>query len=116
LSGHENGDVDSRHVDLSALLADIEGEMRARRMWSDEPPAPAAMASRMPFCYDTLPLAAWLQWVLLPRLRLVIERDDPLPLASDIWPLAQHEFQKLGRDAGKLLQLIRQLDELISGD
>ena len=107
---------DSRHARLSALLKLIEGEMRNLHLWSEQPPTPSAMASRTPFCYDTMPLAAWLQWVLLPRLRAAVERNEVLPDASDIAPLAEHELRDLGVNPYRLIDLIREVDELIGGE
>ena len=88
--------------------------MRNLRLWSAQPPAPAAMASRMPFCYDTMPLVAWLQWILLPRLRAIVERIGELPESSDIAPLAEHELRDLEVSPKRLIELIRRLDGLIS--
>jgi uncharacterized protein YqcC (DUF446 family) len=99
---------------LPDLLHAIEAEMRQLGLWSDTAPSPAALASRTPFCYDTLPFTQWLQWVLLPRMQLILERQDRLPPSSDIWPLAEHEFKKLDIDTGELLRLVRRFDELIN--
>jgi uncharacterized protein YqcC (DUF446 family) len=101
------------HLQISELLTGIEREMRNLQLWSDDSPAPAAMASRMPFCYDTMQFAQWLQWVLLPRMRIILEERGALPESSDIWPLAEHEFEQLEQDTSQLLSLIRSFDELI---
>jgi uncharacterized protein YqcC (DUF446 family) len=100
---------------VTRLIDAIEHEMRRLALWSDEPPAVAAMASRVPFCYDTLKLWQWLQWILIPRLRLILSEGETLPGNCDIGPLAEVEFRRLSQDSSRLLGLIRELDRAISG-
>ncbi|AWN14617.1 hypothetical protein SALB1_0410 [Salinisphaera sp. LB1] len=65
--------------------------MRDGRLWHDEvpAPAPAAMASRTPFCADTLTFTQWLQFIFVPRMRDLIEAGGPLPAASGIAVMAE---------------------------
>lgn len=106
---------DERHRSMRALLCEVEAEMRASGLWSDAPPSPTAMASVMPFMYDTLRLHQWLQWVFLPRTRAVLDAGAVLPGNCHIHPLAEHEFARLEDfDTAKLLELIRQVDELMN--
>jgi uncharacterized protein YqcC (DUF446 family) len=106
--------VNERAETLPELLCAIESEMRRTGLWTESAPPPAALASRTPFCYDTLPLTQWIQWVLLPRMQLILDREDPWPRTSDIWPLAEHEFKKLEVETDRLLGLIRQFDDLVN--
>lgn len=101
-------------MQVSETVRAIESEIRRLQLWASEPPTPEAMSSRMPFCYDTLSFAQWLQWVLLPRMCIVLEQRQPLPTASDIWPLAEEAFAGLEQDTTQLLQLIRSFDKLIN--
>jgi len=71
------------------------------------------MASRMPFCYDTLKFWQWLQWILVPRIRLILADGGTLPDASGITPLAEVEFRRLSQDSSRLLELIREFDSAI---
>jgi uncharacterized protein YqcC (DUF446 family) len=101
---------------VAELVDAIEQEMRRLELWAEEPPPVAAMASRVPFCYDTLKFWQWLQWILVPRMRLVLAGSDPLPAASEIAPLAEVEFRRLSQDTQQLLALIRELDRAITRD
>jgi uncharacterized protein YqcC (DUF446 family) len=96
------------------LLDAIEQEMRQLELWSDEPPPVADMASRTPFCYDTLKLWQWLQWILVPRIRLILADGGILPTSCDIAPLAEVEFRRLAQDTRPLLDLIREFDRVIT--
>lgn len=103
------------HRAMRALLAEVEREMRARGLWSAAPPSPEAMASVMPFMYDTLRLHQWLQWVFLPRTLAVMDAGRALPGNCHIHPLAEHEFARLEDvDTTLLLDLIRRVDELMN--
>src|SRR5690625_457928 len=91
----------------------IELAMRRAQLWHEQPPTPAAMASRTPFCADTLAFSQWLQFVFLPRMHRLIESNQPLPQSSDISTMAEH---CLPATAGRqqLLAAIRAFDELIA--
>lgn len=103
------------HRAMRALLTDLEAEMHRRGLWSAQPPAPEAMASVMPFMYDTLRLHQWLQWVFVPRTRALIDAGARLPGNCHIHPLAEHEFARLDDvDTTVLLELVRQVDELMN--
>lgn len=103
------------HRAVRALLAEVEHEMRARGLWSATPPSPTALASVMPFMYDTLRLHQWLQWVFLPRTLAVIDGGGSLPGNCHIHPLAEHEFARLTDvDTLRLLSLIARLDDCMN--
>ena len=68
---------------ISYLLKALEKEMRSLDLWSSTPPAEQALASSMPFCYDTLDFSEWLQWIFIPRLHLLLY--ETLPLAVKGW-------------------------------
>jgi uncharacterized protein YqcC (DUF446 family) len=103
-----------RRSHVADALDGIEGEMRRLQIWSPVAPDASALSSELPFCYDTLSLAQWLQWVFLPRMRRILDAAEPLPAQSSIWPLAQEEFGGLAGDASRLLHLIRRFDLLVS--
>ena len=100
--------------DIADLLLAIEAEMRRIELWDQEPPSPQALASTMPFCYDTLQFHQWIQWILLARLRQLIEQGMPLPGNSEIFPLAEHSFAELPHETDRLLQLIADLDRALN--
>jgi len=87
--------------------------MRRLGLWTREPPRPEALASRQPFCYDTLAFEQWLQWVFIPRMKRILEQGLELPQDSDIRPLAEEVFSRYSADTSALLGLIRAFDELI---
>lgn len=96
-------------------LQQLEDEMRQQNLWSQIAPSAQAMASTMPFMYDTLKLHEWLQWVFVPRLRAVIDAQGQLPCQSHVHPLAKHEWsQPVAFDKRQLLALLLRLDDTLN--
>lgn len=96
------------------LLAALETELKQQLLWSMAPADPRAMASTMPFCYDTMPLEHWLQYVFLPRMHTLLASKRQLPTGFAILPLAEMVFQKDGNKYQDLLNIIAQLDHTLA--
>ena len=97
---------------LAHVVDELEAELRRMQLWEQEPPSDAQLESVKPFCFDTLALSQWLQWMLIPRVREIISGSGELPTQSAIHPLAEDCFEHLD-DAGRLLKLIARFDRLI---
>lgn len=87
--------------------------MRTNGYWHAEAPNPAAMASRVPFCADTLAFTEWLQFVFLPRLHRIVERDLALPQASGIAVMGEEALGETPKSQPLLAQL-RAFDALVA--
>lgn len=99
-----------------SLLQSLEREMRCLDLWSEDAPSDQRLASRMPFCYDTLSFPEWLQWVFIPKLQVIVRSRRTLPHKCDIAPFAEEWFrvQHLQQEARRLQSIIRELDRLLS--
>jgi uncharacterized protein YqcC (DUF446 family) len=106
--------TDPRARILSVLLDDIETELRNLRIWSAQPPAPAAFASSMPFYADQMSFDEWLQWVLVARFRALIEGSLQLPESCQIAPMAEESLKHIEQDTRILVDLLHQLDALFA--
>jgi Uncharacterized protein conserved in bacteria len=80
--------VEQRILDIADHLLLIERELQVQGWWDDEPPSDEALASTVPFAVDTLSFEQWLQWIFLPRMKIIIELGHPLPNASSILVMA----------------------------
>lgn len=98
--------VDSKLHRAAELTLTIERAMRVGGFWHDQAPTPAAMASRTPFCADTLTFTEWLQFLFIPKMHALIERGDALPQQSAIAVMA---VQKVENKPGRA-DLIAQLE------
>jgi uncharacterized protein YqcC (DUF446 family) len=73
--------------------------------------APAeALASVEPFSVDTLDFEQWLQWIFLPRMKMILEQDLPLPNASGIQEMAEMVYAESAAVANA--QRVRCADQL----
>ena len=100
---------------IEALNA-LELGLRELGLWSDVRPEPNALASTMPFCYDTLELEQWLQFIFLGRMREILEQGDALPESCAIFP-----YVEMLSGAGKfvhpkLAELVQQVDRSFAGE
>lgn len=99
---------------LAGLLLEIEAELRRLELWDAVPPDPQALGSAQPFCYDTLTLAQWLQWIFLPRMKVVLEEGGALPDKCEMLPLAEDAFREYSPRCDALLRHIGEFDALIN--
>lgn len=105
----------AQHHELLEQLQALEAEMRALALWSTMPPSPEAMASTMPFMYDTLKFHQWLQWVFVPRLRALVDAGSPVPGNCHTHALGEHEFAQLAPlDCRRLLAQLQKIDHLLN--
>jgi uncharacterized protein YqcC (DUF446 family) len=98
---------------LAGVLFEIEAVLRSSGKWEAAPPSAAALSSLQPFCLDTLSLEQWLQWIMLPRMKDILEHQQPLPRNSAIAAYAEECLHASDPQVLELLALIRRFDELI---
>ena len=100
---------------IEALNA-LELGLRELGLWSDLRPEPNALASTMPFCYDTLELEQWLQFIFLGRMREILEQGDALPESCAIYPYVEM-LSGAGKPVHpKLAELVQQVDRSFEGE
>lgn len=107
--------MDKRLPALADQLLQIERELRLLGWWSAQAPSAEALASQEPFCVDTLSFAQWLQWIFVPRMKLIIESDAVLPARSGIRPMAEMVYQGNLDPVLPLLASLAEFDRIIEG-
>jgi len=105
--------MDARASALAEHLLLIECELRAQGWWQEEAPSAEALASPEPFCVDTLAFEQWLQWIFLPRMKVLLETGAALPSVSGIQAMAEMVYQQPGV-ARRLLELLGEFDRLLT--
>lgn len=103
-------DIPNRIADV---LLEVEATLRTNGKWDEISPDSDALASKQPFCMDTLEFEQWLQWIFLPRMKTTLEQTKPLPAKSSIFVYAHECLQKNDPSTGSLLKLIKTFDDLI---
>ncbi|PHM36920.1 hypothetical protein Xmau_04068 [Xenorhabdus mauleonii] len=94
----------------------IESAMKTIGIWQNYPPKPEAFESTEPFSIDTMSAGEWLQWVLIPRMRALIEQKAKLPTAFSIAPYFEEVYKEEVVRYLPLLELLRALDILFTQD
>jgi uncharacterized protein YqcC (DUF446 family) len=108
--------MDHRLSALADQLLLIERELRVQGFWAESPPDAHSLASQEPFCVDTLAFEEWLQWIFLPRMKLILEQDEPLPTVSGILAMAEMVYQGRLEQVSGLLKALKAFDEMIVGN
>lgn len=98
---------------IIVLLDNIEYELKQLSLWSAFAPPAEAFNSTVPFCYDSMALQDWLQFILLPRLRAMIDAGVALPNKISVLPVAEQAFNAVANNQ-PLLDAIAKLDETLS--
>ncbi|MDO7903980.1 YqcC family protein [Pseudomonas sp. K1(2024)] len=106
--------MEQRILDIADHLLLIERELQIQGWWDEHPPSPEALASNIPFAVDSLTFEQWLQWIFLPRMKLILEHGHPLPNASGILVMAETVFAHRPDESRELRRLLAAFDELIT--
>lgn len=106
--------MDARVPEIADQLLLIERELRLMGAWTAVAPDAQALASCEPFCVDTLAFDQWLQWVFLPRMKVILETGAALPAASGVLVMAEMVYGGREGHSSGLLAALERFDRLIS--
>ena len=106
--------MDARVSMLAEHLLLIERELRLLGWWQDEAPSAEALDSPEPFCVDTLTFEQWLQWIFLPRMKVLLESGAALPSVSGIQAMGEMVYRQQPGIARRLLELLGEFDRLLT--
>lgn len=98
---------------VADLLLAIEVQLRQMNCWQNEPLAAEKYLSDEPFCLNTMTFEQWLQFVLLARLKQLVEDDQPLPTTSGVAPMAEEHYRSGPGPGQALIRELAALDKLL---
>lgn len=99
---------------IQETLDAIEKELQRLELWELEPPSLVALASSAPFAVDTLNFTQWLQFIFIPRLRVMINAGTSLPSSCSITPMAEEYFSGSSLSVNNLITYLRHIDQLLT--
>ncbi len=99
---------------LTELLLEIETDLRLFDRWSFEPPPSQAFSSEIPFCCDVLEATEWLQFIFLPKMKLIIDTQSELPSSCRIAPYFEESMRSDEKNTDTLLALLVQVDKILT--
>lgn len=91
----------------------LEQTLKQCSLWVDSAPSVHAMASSAPFACDTMAFEQWLQFIFIPKMRELIELEQPLPTNMAIAPMAEHVWQGM-TDYAELIRHLHNFDSVLS--
>lgn len=92
--------------------AEIELELKNLGVWQSSPPPPEAFLSEEAFFANTLSFPQWIQFVLLDRIRSIVEEPGSFPSTSQVGSYAFREFDGWP-EADRLVNLLFAFDSFI---
>lgn len=99
----------SQIIPLLNLLLQVEESLKLHNMWSDISPSEDALNSKEPFAIDLLLPEEWLQWIFIPKMKLMIEKQQ-VASGFSISPYFE-EVWRLEGDKQKIVELLYQIDQ-----
>lgn len=94
---------------LMTLLKDTEICLRQMQLWNSEKPDETALSSTEPFALDSLEPEQWLQWIFIPKMLDMLEKDQ-VPKGFSISPYFE-EVWKVDATKLELIALLNRIDE-----
>jgi uncharacterized protein YqcC (DUF446 family) len=99
------------YVQAERKISEIEAEMKRIGYWSLEPLPEEAYDFQQAFAMDTMAFSQWLQFILIPRVRAIIEEKGDFPSESMVGTQAVREFDG-DETASGLIKLLSEFDAL----
>ncbi len=107
-------DIAEQKNHVADLLLHLEKALREQGLWAAQPPSLEQMSSSEPFACDVMSLQAWLQWIFLPRMKVIIESEVELPRGCNISAYAEETLAKLDCETQTLMRLLQAMDKALS--
>jgi len=96
---------------VTAAIDRVEAELKRMGWWRNEPLPPEMYQFTQAFAMDTMPFSCWLQFILIPRVRGIIEARGEFPSTSMVAAQAVREFDGVP-EADNLLSALSDFDAL----
>jgi len=106
----------SLHQQTASIISLLSAELKKRNLWQEDKPDEQALLSPQPFCCDTLSFQQWLQFIFIPKMSEMLKNSLPLPTNIALCPMAEATLGPLGEEVADLINLIADLDEILSGN
>jgi len=95
---------------IKRSLQQLEQDLKTLDLWSPASPEAEAFESTAPFFHDRMAFSDWLQWVLIPRFRSLLDARLPFPENCAIAPMAEVQYATKGPEYARLIKTLRELD------
>ncbi len=100
------------YQEAGSYAGQIEQELRNMGVWQSHPPPPEAFQSTRAFFGDTMSFYQWIQFVLLARVRSIVESRGAFPPKSAVGSYAVRELDG-EHEASELIDVLCRFDRFI---
>ncbi|MDB5035167.1 MAG: tRNA pseudouridine synthase [Chlorobi bacterium] len=97
---------------VEKAIGAVEAEMRRAGLWSDQPLEPERYEFTQAFGMDTMAFSQWVQFILVPRVRSIIESGGGFPATSQVGAQAVREFDGVEQADG-LVSALQEFDRVV---
>ncbi|HVT80979.1 MAG TPA: YqcC family protein, partial [Phycisphaerae bacterium] len=94
------------------FVRELEAAMRQAKLWPGKKP-PGEIEVRGAFGSENMAFNQWLAWVMIPRVKGIIESRGEFPSGSNVAAYAVREWD--GVEYGRVVEVLRGFDEAVSG-
>lgn len=94
-------------------IGEIEDEMKRLHMWQDEPLKLEQYKITKAFGMDSMTFDQWIQFILIPKVREILDEGGTFPANSMVGVQALREFDSYP-EAGNLVRLLNEFDSLFN--
>lgn len=77
------------HKEVEILVNKLEHSLRQSGLWSTQVPSAKALQSMVPFAYDSMQFEQWLQFIFIPKMLEILDREQSLPKNLQLLPMAE---------------------------
>ena len=99
--------------ETSRKLQNLEDELTRHSLWSKDRPSKEAMADTTPFCCESMSFENWLQFIFIPKMKILIATKQALPSHISVAPMAHHVWNALV-ERHTLIIILDDLDKFLS--
>ena len=105
--------VEDRYRMIEVIVAQIEAEMRRIGYWQETPLTVEQYDFHAPFAMDRMDFTQWLQFILIPRVKTIVEKREAFPKTSSVAVQAIREYDGV-LETDSLISLLNELDQIVT--
>lgn len=105
--------MESRKNFILNKLGELENELKSLELWSSSALTDEQKNSSAPFGCDLMDFHEWLQHILIPKLRLMIQENQSLPVSMDTASMAEYVYRSEFSKYQRLIVILKTLDRSV---
>jgi uncharacterized protein YqcC (DUF446 family) len=105
--------MESKKLFILSKLTELEDELRNLELWTRETLTEEQLRSSAPFGCDVMDFHEWLQHMMIPRLKQIIEKGEKVPFKMDTASMAEYVYRDDISKYRRLIVILKTLDRAV---